>query len=518
MNAANFLSKSARKYPNKIALIFEERRETYGELNDRVNRLANALIALGVRRGSKVALLFNNCHEVVESLYAVLKLGAAVVPLNARLSPREMIHLLGHSEASTLICGEDFLERAETIRQQMNRTEKLILCKDRVPDPFLSYETLLQRASPEEPSVGEFDASHEAFILYTAGTTAQPKGAVLTHQNCIWNSIHYCLVQLTSFEDLSLVVFPLYHVAALGTLLAHIFIGATSVLKKTFDPYDCLETIQRMRINRWSAVPTIYRVILNLPDLDKYDLSSVTKLGSGAAAMPEDVKNRLVENFRNAGITDSYGQTEAAGSITVLLPKDAFRKTACVGQPLPTVEVRLVNEGDEDVEAGQVGELIYSGYNLMKCYYKDPEATHQALRGGWMHSGDLARMDEEGYYYIVDRKKDMIITGGENVYSREVEEVILLHPKVAEAAVVGLPDPKWGEAVTAFVVPKPGVSLGAEEIIQYCKAQIASHKSPKSVRFIDSLPKNSVGKVLKRELKESCSSEKARRHSTSAEP
>lgn len=506
MNVANFLARSARKYPNKVALIFEERRETYAELNNRVNRLANALMAHGVRRGSKMALLFNNCHEVVESLYAALKLGGAVVPLNARLSPKEMLNLLHHSEASVLICGEEFLDRAEIFREQADRIEKFIVCADRVPDDFLPYENLLQMASAEEPSSGEAEASEDAFILYTAGTTSQPKGAVLTHQNCIWNSINYCMVQLTSFEDLSLVVFPLYHVAALGTLLAHILIGGTSILKKAFDPYDCLETIQRMGVNRWSAVPTIYRVIVNLPDLRKYDLSSVTKLGSGAATMPVDVKNRLAEIFRNAGITDSYGQTEAAGSITILLPKDAFRKAACVGQPLPTVEVRLVNEKDEDVPLGRVGELIYNGYNRMKGYYQDPEGTQEALRGGWMHSGDLARMDEEGYYYIVDRKKDMIVTGGENVYSREAEEVILLHPKVAEVAVVGVPDPKWGEAVTAFVVPKAGVSLGAEEIIQYCKAQIAAYKSPKAVRFLNSLPKNAVGKILKRELKETYSS------------
>jgi fatty-acyl-CoA synthase len=511
VNVANFLAKSARKYPNKVALIFAERRETYAELNNRVNRLANALMAHGVRRGSKVALLFNNCHEFVESLYAALKLGGVAVPLNARLSPREMINLLRHSEASALICGEEFLERAETIRQQMERIEKFIICGNRAPDPFISYEMLLQMASSEEPSSGEVDDSEDAFILYTAGTTAQPKGAVLTHQNCIWNSINYCMVQLTSFEDLSLVVFPLCHVAALGTLIAHIFIGGTSLLKKAFDPYDCLETIQRMRINRWSAVPTIYNVIVNLPDLHKYDLSSVKKLGSGAAAMPVEIKNRLAEIFPHAGITDSYGQTEAAGSITILLPEDAFRKTACVGQPLPTVEVRLVNEKDEDVPLGEVGELIYNGYNRMKGYYKDPEGTQEVLRGGWMHSGDLARMDEEGYFYIVDRKKDMIVTGGENVYSREVEEVITLHPKVAEVAVVGLPDPKWGEAVTAFVVPKAGVSLSADEIIQFCKAQIAAHKAPKSVCFLSSLPKNAVGKILKRELKGTYSSGEKRK-------
>lgn len=506
MNVANFLAQSARKYPNKAALIFEERRETYAELNHRVNRLANALMAHGVRRGSKLGLLFHNCPEAVESLYAALKLGGVVVPLNARLSPKEMLNLLHHAEASVLICGEEFLDRAEIFREQTDRIEKFIVCADRVPDDFLPYATLLQMASAEEPSAGEAEAAEDAFILYTAGTTSQPKGAVLTHQNCIWNSINYCMVQLTSFEDLSLVVFPLCHVAALGTLLAHIFIGGTSILKKAFDPYDCLETIQRMRINRWSAVPTIYSVIVNLPHLHKYDLSSVKKLGSGAAAMPVEIKKRLAEIFPHAGITDSYGQTEAAGSVTILLPKDAFRKTACVGQPLPTVEVRLVNEKDEDVGLGEVGELIYSGYNRMRCYYKDPEATQEALRGGWMHSGDLARMDEEGYYYIVDRKKDMIITGGENVYSREVEEAILLHPKVAEVAVVGLPDPRWGEAVTAFVVPQAGVSLSAEEIIQSCKTQIAVHKAPKSVRFLNALPKNAVGKILKRELKGTYSS------------
>jgi len=496
------LSRSSRKYGDKTAIIFGEKRITYKELNRRVNRFANALFAQGVKKGMKVALIFNNSNEFVESIYAALKIGAVVVPINTRLASQEIYNLIDHSDSSTLIFDSSFVEKVEVIRQKSEKLVRYFMVEDETRAGFLHYESLLRNGSPEEPcGIAEAKETDEACIIYTSGTTGRPKGVVLTHRNFLWLAANYCMGGMTGFSDISMYIFPLFHVGGIGTFISHIFIGATAVLKESYDPSDCLETIQREGINRWSAIPTIYAEVVNLPDLHRYDLTSVTKLSSGAAPMPVEVKKRLAGLFPNACIFDGYGQTESAGAITQLSPKDAFKKAGSVGLPYPTNEIMVVDDENEEVPVGDIGELVYNGYTRMKCYYKDPEATQEAMKGGWMHSGDLVNVDEEGYVYLVDRKKDMIVTGGENVYSREVEETIIGLPQVAEVAVVGLPDPKWGEAVTAVVVLKQETQLSEKEIIGFCKNHIASYKSPKRVILAESLPKNSVGKILKRELK-----------------
>ena len=500
-NIAFTLTRNSRKYKDKIAIIFREKRITYKELNTRINRLANALMAHGVKKGMKVALIFNNSNEFVESIYATFKTGGVVVPINTRLTSQEIYNLIDHSDASMLIFDKSFLEKVEMIRQKSQKIDRYVIVNDETRPGFLHYESLLQNAYSREPEGVRVEELDDACIIYTAGTTGRPKGVVLTHRNFLWLSVNYCIGGMTSFEDISMYIFPLFHVGGIGTFISHIFIGATALLKEKYDPLDCLQTIQKDGINRWSAIPTIYAEIVNLPDIHRYNLNSITKLSSGAAPMPMEVKKRLANIFPNAGILDGYGQTESAGAITQLSAKDAFRKPGSVGLPYPTNEIRVVDDNGENVPIGEVGELVYEGPSRMSCYYKDPEATQEAMKGGWMHSGDLVKVDEEGYVYLVDRKKDMIITGGENVYSREVEETIIKLPQVAEVAVIGLPDPKWGEAVTAVVVVKAGANLAKEEVIKFCKDQIASYKSPKKVIFTKSLPKSSVGKILKREIK-----------------
>lgn len=496
------LSRSSRKYGDKTAIIFGEKRITYKELNRRVNRFANALFAHGVKKGMKVALIFNNSNEFVESIYAALKIGAVVVPINTRLTSQEIYNLIDHSDSSTLIFDSSFVEKVEVIRQKSEKIVRYFMVEDETRAGFLHYESLLRNGSPEEPcGIAEAKETDEACIIYTSGTTGRPKGVVLTHRNFLWLAANYCMGGMTGFSDISMYIFPLFHVGGIGTFISHMFIGATAVLKGSYDPSDCLETIQREGINRWSAIPTIYAEVVNLPDVHRYSLTSVTKLSSGAAPMPVEVKKRLAGLFPNACIFDGYGQTESAGAITQLSPKDAFKKAGSVGLPYPTNEIMVVDDENEEVPVGDIGELVYNGYTRMKCYYKDPEATQEAMKGGWMHSGDLVNVDEEGYVYLVDRIKDMIVTGGENVYSREVEEIIIKLPQVAEVAVVGLPDPKWGEAVTAVVVLKKETQLSEKEIIGFCKNHIASYKSPKRVILAENLPKNSVGKILKRELK-----------------
>jgi fatty-acyl-CoA synthase len=493
------LSRTSRRCG--VAIVFKNRKITYKQLNARINRLANALAGIGLKKGMKIALVLNNSNEFVESIYASFKIGAVVVPINTRLTPQEMHSLIDHSDACFIVCEKSFLQKIEKTLEQNRKIGRVIVISDEVEVGFLNYESLLTKAAPEEPRGIEIREADEACIIYTAGTTGKPKGVVLTHRNLLWNAINYAVCQLTSHDDISLYVFPFYHIGAMGTYIAHAFVGAEINLREKVDIEDCLDTIEREGINRWSAVPTIYANVCKFPQIHKYNLNSVSKLCSGGAPMPLDLKSRLMELFPNAGIFDTYGQTESGGAITILSPKDALKKADSVGLPCSTQEIRIVNENGEDAPRNNVGELLYDGYTRMSCYYKDPEATQEVMNGEWIRSGDLAKVDEEGYVYIVDRKKDMIITGGENVYSKEIEETVIKFPNIAEVAVIGLPDPKWGEIVTAIIVPATSAHLNGEEIIQFCKNHIASYKCPKKVILAESLPKNAVGKILKREVK-----------------
>jgi fatty-acyl-CoA synthase len=495
------LSRTSRRYGDKVAIVFKNRKITYRQLNARINRLANALTGIGLKKGMKVALALSNSNEFVESIYASFKIGSVVVPINTRLTVQEIHSLIDHSDTSFLICEKSFLQKIEKTLDQNRKVKCIIVISDEAEAGFLNYESLLEKAAPEEPRGIEVRETDEACIIYTAGTMGKAKGVVLTHRNLLWNAVNYSICQLTSPDDISLYVFPFYHIGAMGTYIAHAFVGAEVNLKEKVDIEDCLETIEREGINRWSAVPTIYANVCKFPQIHKYNLNSISKLCSGGAPMSLDLKNRLMELFPNAGLFDSYGQTESAGAITILSPKDALKKVDSVGLPCPTQEIRIVNENGEDLPQDNVGELLYDGYTRMSGYYKDPEATQEVMNGVWIRSGDLAKVDEEGYVYIVDRKKDMIITGGENVYSREIEDTVIKFPNIAEVAVVGLPDPKWGEMVTAVIVPATGTHIDGEEIIEFCKNQIASYKCPKKIILAESLPKNAVGKILKKELK-----------------
>jgi fatty-acyl-CoA synthase len=365
----------------------------------------------------------------------------------------------------------------------------------------LLFEDVLERGGESEPGE-EVKGDDAAFLLYTAGTTGRPKGVLLSHNGLIWNCVNWAHNGVYREDDLCLQVFPLYHVAAIGSVLTYLYVGGTVYLKKAFDPRDCMETIERERITRWAAAPTVFSMLFQLPGIEKYDTDSVTLIGSGAAIMPVETQRRLNQVFPNAQVFDTYGMTETSGGITTLRPRDFHRKTACVGEEHIGLELRVVDEKDADVPPGEVGEVVFRGNNLMKGYYKDPEATKHAVRGGWFHTGDLGRLDEERFLYIVDRKKDMIITGGENVYPREVEEVLYKHPKVAESAVIGVPDAKWGEAIKAVIALKAGETATEDEVIGFCREHIAGFKCPKSVDFVDALPKNPAGKILKRELRE----------------
>lgn len=501
MDVGKILTLTAHKFPNRVALICEEKRMTYQEYEDRVNRLANGLLCLGLKKGDRVAVLLFNSIPMVEILFACAKTGGVFTPINFRFTAEEVFYILDHSDARFFVYEEEFSGLVEKIRPRLSKVEFFISIGE--PAPLaLNYETFLKGSPAQEPEVS-LSERDECQLMYTSGTTGRPKGAILTHENLLWNLFNTILGREEKEGEISMVIGPLYHTAALNNhFLTRVAMAGTSILIKHFDPEKVMELIGKERVTVISGAPAAYHLMLSLPERH-YDTSSITKCTTGASILPNETKERLLKFFPNlTGIYDVYGCTEATPSIAILKAKDSMKKKECVGQAVPFLEVRIVNERDQDLPIGEVGEIICRGPNVMKGYYKDEEATREAIRGGWLHTGDLGRMDEEGFIYIVDRKKDMIVSGGENIYPREIEEVLYSHPKIEEAAIIGIPDSLWGESVRAVIVLKKGETMTEEEVIEYCKRHLASYKKPKSVEFVESLPRNPSGKVLKTLLRQ----------------
>jgi fatty-acyl-CoA synthase len=495
-----FLTRTARTVPNQNALVYEGKSISYEELNGKVNRFAHGLLGRGLQVGNKVATLFPNCPEQVLAYFAILKAGGVLVPLNPRLRSEELFYMLDHSDARFLLYSDAFRDTIVSIRDRLSGIDEVVSLGREPLSNEVSFQELVTGGSEGEPQV-DLSEDNQFAIVYTAGTTGRPKGALITHRNFIWGVLN----QVTSYGpslQRVLQVFPLSHNAGLLALCARIMRGDTLVIIKSTDLELILKTIQEEKINMVGLVPTLSNALSRAPFLDQYDRSSVQLVGSGAAILPPETKNRMRHLFPNAEIFDTYGMTECSGPITSLRPEDIFRKEACVGKPFPYLEVRVVDEDGNDVAVGEVGEIIVYGPPVMEGYYKDAEATRETLREGYLYTGDLAKVDDEGYLYIVDRKKEIIITGGYNVYPKEIEDVLFSHPRVMEAAVIGMPDQKWGETIRAVVVPQKGQAVTEEEIIEFCKDRLASYKKPTSVVFVDALPKSPVGKVLKRVLKQ----------------
>ncbi|HSR12815.1 MAG TPA: long-chain-fatty-acid--CoA ligase [Thermodesulfobacteriota bacterium] len=502
MNVGQILTLQAGKFPERTALVFEGSRFTYDEFNRRSNRFADYLLRSGLTKGDRVAALLFNSPPAVETFFGTAKAGGVFTPVNFRLAAEEVFYILDHSDARYFIFGEEFSPLVGKIRPRLPKVEYFICHGGSAPPDTAEYEIVLRASSPEEPgeAVAEDD---ECQMLYTSGTTGRPKGALLTHGNLLWNLVNTLLGREDQPGEASLICGPLYHAAPLNNhFLIRVTLGGTSILMKHFDARQAMEIIAREKVNVVSGAPALYHLLLNLPDVQNYDTRSVTRCTAGAAILPDETKLRLLKLFPNArGVYDVYGATEASPTIAVLKASDSLRKTACVGPAAQFVELKIVDDGDRELPCGAVGEIILRGPNIMKGYYKDPEATAEALRGGWLHTGDMGRLDEEGFLYIVDRKKDMIISGGENVYPREIEEVLYRHPKIQDAAVIGVPSSLWGEAVKAFVVLRPGEKMSGEEVVEYCREHLAGYKKPKFVAFVDSLPRNPSGKVIKTKLR-----------------
>ena len=502
------MARNARKFPDKEALVYGDTRLNYRQFNARINRLAHALMDVGVQKGDKVSILAYNCNQFMETYFALAKIGGVAVPINFRLHPQEMTYIVNQSDAKALIAGEDFLEIVKGMQKDLSQVKTYISIGEKPVEGMLNFEKWISGYSDDEPLV-LVDEDDPLFIMYTAGTTGRPKGAVITHRNemvlwmlaASWVLTEPGMSNLWNFRAFGAP--PIFHLASFGFCQFMFFLGATVVLPtKVFDPVYIMETIEKEKINAIILVPAMTFFVLLTPNLEKYDTSSLQVWGSSGAILPVETRKQVKKAFPNVKIFDFFGQTEMSSLVSGLLPSESKGRENSVGKILPYIEIRVVDDDDKDVSVGAVGEAVYRSPTVMKEYYKDPKATAESMKGGWFHGGDLVRMDEQGYIFVVDRKKDMIVSGAENIYPAEVEAVLSTHPKVMECAIIGVWDQEWGESVKAVVVRKPGETVTQEELIDFCKANLASYKKPKSVDFIDALPRNAMGKVLKRDLRE----------------
>lgn len=498
---------NARINRDKTAVIYREVSYSYAAMYSRVCNLAHNLIKLGINPGDRVCVLGRNSHRYIECYFGITLAGGIIVPLNWRYAPPEFSQAINNAGPKILIVAKDWIPMIQSIRDELTSLEELI-CLDDAVENMKFYDDIVAGPALEAPSI----ATHEdntAAIIYTGGTTGLPKGAMLTHRNIITNALQTVIEARFWHDQVHLNVPPLFHVGSMWGMSSCIAIGGTNVVLEETDPLEkVLETIVRYGVTSTMLVPAQMDRIVNLPGVEKYNVSTLRIVLDGASPWaPERIK-KFIE-VMDCDVLTGAGQTEATTFLACMryrehLERGLEEKLGAAGRDVLGCETRVVNDNDEDVPVGTVGELIGRGPKVMKGYWNMPEETTRALRNGWLHTEDLVRKDEDGYIYYVDRKKDMIISGGENIYSREVEEAIGKHPAVLQMVVIGVPDEEWGEAVKGFVVLRDEYKdkVSAEEIIEHCKKYIASYKKPKTVEFRDSLPMSPAGKILKFELRE----------------
>jgi len=501
----DLLRRSAERHPDKPAVACGDVRWSYAEFDRVCDRLAAGLAAeASVRKGDRVAILARNSHAFAALRFALARLGAVLVPINFMLKAEEAAYILRHAGARLLATDSGLAELAQQAAAADTSVQRFLWlpAEERgTPVPgMVTFDALLASGS-RVPEV-ELAGTDLLQVVYTSGTESLPKGAMLTHDAVMWQYVS-CLVDAgIAADDLALHALPLYHCAQLDVFFGPaVYAGSSNVITAKPVPENLLPLIERHRITSFFAPPTVWISLLRSPLFDKTDLSSLKKGYYGASIMPVAVLRELAERLPQVRLWNLYGQTEIAPLATMLGPEDQLRKPGSCGRAVLNVSTRVVDDAMRDVKPGEVGEIVHRSPQLLSGYFHDDERTSAAFEGGWFHSGDLATLDDEGYISVVDRKKDMIKTGGENVASREVEEAVYRLAGVSEVAVVGLPHPRWVEAVVAIVVPKAGAGLTEEQVLQHCAAQLAPFKCPKRVVFADTLPKNPSGKLLKRELR-----------------
>ena len=491
MNLASLGEESIRRYGEHVGMVFEGRELTNVDQQRAASRLAHALRRLGVEADDRVVVMLANCPEVLQAYTAIWKLGAVIVPVVFLLGAEEIRHILDHSGAKLLITSADLAWKAE------GWAGRIVLVSGHATGA-LTWDDLV---TAEADAFATVDRGPDALavILYTAGTTGQPKGVALSHDNLLSNARSAASLYELDRERWSLAVLPLSHSYGLTLMNAANILGTRAVLLRWFNPELVLETIERYRVQQMAGVPTMFVYLLNFPDADRFDTTSMKLWGSGAAPLPIEIVEPFEKRF-GGRLLEGYGLTEASPVVSAHR-FSGERRLGSVGQPIPGVEVAILDDADRALPAGEVGEVCVRGPNVMLGYYRMPDETARTIRDGWLHTGDMGRLDADDFLYIVERKKDLIIRGGFNIYPREVEEVLYAHPTVAEAAVIGIRDAVMGEDVLAFVVRKAGMAATAEELIAFCQTRLAKYKCPKQVRFVDTLPKSPIGKILRKELR-----------------
>lgn len=514
MHVTEFLTITAAIVPDREAIVFEGKRFTFADLQERANRLASALASLGVGKGDRIATIQVNCNALIEALFATAKLDAVFVPLNFRAKADEITYMVNQSEPKVLLVGRRYYDLVNSLRPHLAPVEHFIALEGPYQDWHL-YDALLEGAEAQEffPEGQDDDL---VVLMFTAGTTGTPKGVMLTHNSFSSYILNNVDPADPETVEKNILTVPLYHIAGLQAVMAAVYGGRTLIIQRQFEPVEWMELVQRERADRAMMVPTMLKQLMDHPAFHQYDLSSLKVITYGAAPMPLEVIKRALREFPNTRFINAFGQTETAATITMLPPEDhiippglppaeeekRLKRLTSIGKPLPDVEVRIVDENGQEVPPGVVGEIVARGPRLMKGYWKQEEATKQTIRGGWLYTGDLGYQDEEGYIYLAGRAKDFIKRGGEMISPEEVEQCLMSHPAVDDAAVIGVPDVDWGERVRAIVVLKPGAKATEEELIEFCRQRLASFKKPESVVFVDELPRNPMGKVLKRVLRE----------------
>jgi acyl-CoA synthetase (AMP-forming)/AMP-acid ligase II len=508
MNPNDILIKAAALFPDQEILISPEKRFTAGELLDRSFRLANALLNLGLQKGDKVGVLLTNSCQSVESFCGITAAGMVRVPLNMRNSGREHLFILNNSEAKAVIVGEEYTGVIGSILPEATNLVRTICVTGTPPPPMLSYEELMAGASSHDPDIPMADEDVHR-LSYTSGTTGQPKGVVQDNRAAMM-SVYNVLIDGLDIQPTDIVALtsPVTHASG-SMILPHFIRGAKVAILPGFDAKTLLQTIEKERVTTLYLVPTTIVMLLNEPDLGQYDLSSIRTIRYGASPIAPEVLKKAIAAFGNVFI-QGYGLTEGSMPLTLLTKEDhimdgsekKLKRLASVGREVTVAKVRIMGEEGNILPPGEIGEIVAQSDQVMREYWKNPAATAETFRGGWLHTRDMGYMDEDGYIFLVDRKDDMIVSGGFNVYPKEVEDVLYMHPAVLEAAVFGVPHEKWGETVKAAVSLKKGMTASEEEIIEFSKKHLAGYKKPTSVDLIAELPKNQNGKILRKDLKE----------------
>lgn len=503
MTIGNIISRNAIQYPDREALVFEKTRYTWSELNRRVNRLANALLSLGLKKGDKVAMLAENIPAMVEANYALAKIGVVYFPVKTRLLAPDIQYLIGLSDAKALIFHDEFSEMVAGMKARLPKVNTYIGVGKKAKGFALDYEAFLKKGSPDEPPA-RVEGKDLYIFLCTGGTTGVSKLAMLSHENALWAAFTTINALSLSPADTGIQVLPLFHVIINNCLNSLFAAGARVVLQHRFDPVVYMRNVSEEKVTVAMVVPPfLFNWIMAVPEAIACDVSHVRIFATAAATFPDELKKDVKKYMPNAGLFYTYGLTESSGGNATVLP-DAmmFKKAGSIGVVNPVLSYRIVDDRGKDVKVGDPGELLLKGPSVISGYYKRDDETKETFVDGWLHTGDVVSRDKEGFLYFVDRRKDMIKTGGENVFAKEVEDAFLTHPAVQEAAVFGLLDPKWGEMIHAAVVLKPGQAATEDELFAFAKQKLPGYKRPKVIYFLPALPRNPSGKVLKYKMKE----------------